>query len=319
LTSSRRSRLAWLAAALPLLGGCGGAALQRPTETRPIELTDVPFFPGTRYQCGPAALATLLAAAGAGVTADGLVDEVYVPGLRGSLEAELLGATRRHGFIPYVLAAEPTALLAELDAGRPVLVLQNFGLEHLALWHYAVVVGIDARHVILRSGTKRRQRERAARFLRTWQRGANWAFVAIRPGDLPATAAAPAYVRSLAGAERFLRPEAGAAAHAAALERWPDDELVLFAAATFAFEAGDLARATDLYRKLLVDAPHHAAARNNLANVLAARGCRTEASAAARAALGDVAEDDPLYAAIRDTATELARAPAPSLADAHCD
>ena len=69
-----------------------------------------------------AALATVLKHAGANVDADGLVREVYVEGLRGSLQLELLGATRRHGFIPYVLAPEADALVAELAARRPVLV-----------------------------------------------------------------------------------------------------------------------------------------------------------------------------------------------------
>ena len=104
----------------------------------------MPFFPQTEYQCGPAALATVLAHAGANVDAEGLVREVYVEGLRGSLQPELLGATRRHGFIPYVLEREASALVAELAGNRPVLVLQNLGVDRVPVWHYAVVVGIEA-------------------------------------------------------------------------------------------------------------------------------------------------------------------------------
>jgi hypothetical protein len=46
------------------------------------------------------------------------------------LQPELLGATRRHGLIPYVLAPDPSALTAELAARRPVLVLQNVNPVH---------------------------------------------------------------------------------------------------------------------------------------------------------------------------------------------
>ena len=80
---------------------------------------------------------------------------------------------------------------------------------------------------------------------------------------------------------------------------------MLFAAAGQRHTVGDLAGATALYRQLLTTAPHHVAARNNLANALAARGCRAEALAEARAALADVAPTDELAPAVRDTLAEL--------------
>jgi predicted double-glycine peptidase len=305
LISSTRSSAALLVVAL-LAAGCAGAPQLPPAAA--VELTTVPFFAQTDYQCGPAALATVLAHSGADVDAEGLVREVYVEALRGSLQPELLGATRRHGFIPYVIAPEASALLAELEARRPVLVLQNLGLERTPIWHYAVVVGVAADNVILRSGTQQRRVERSSRFLRSWQRGDNWAFVALTPGELPATANAGAYVRALAGAEPLLEAAAAERGYRAALERWPDDELVLFAAAGQRHAAGDLTGATALYRRLLRTAPQHVAARNNLANVLAARGCHAEALAEARRALTDAAPDDELAAAVRDTLAEVERA-----------
>jgi hypothetical protein len=313
LISSRRSRLAAglvVAAAFAALGGCATAPRpQLPADAASIELTRVPFFPQTDYQCGPAALATVLADAGRAVDADGLVREVYVAGLRGSLQAELLGATRRHGLIPYVLAPDPAALFAELAAGRPVLVLQNLGVQRVPVWHYAVVVGLEreADRVILRSGTEQRRVETTARFLQSWQRGANWAFVVLEPGSLPATATADLYVRALAGAEPLLPPKRAADAFATALRSWPDDELVLFAAAGHALDTGDSAAAVELYRRLLGRAPRHAAARNNLANALAASGCPVAALAEARTALADASPADELYGAIRDTVETLER------------
>jgi hypothetical protein len=304
------TRSSALLAAL-LVAGCAGAP-QLPPTTAPVELTAVPFFPQTEYQCGPAALATLLAHAGADVDAERLVPEVYVDGLRGSLQPELLGATRRHGFIPYVLAPEAGALAAELAARRPVLVLQNLGFERVPVWHYAVVVGISGSDVILRSGTQQRRIERGARFLRSWQRGESWAFVAVRPGELPATATAGAYVRAVAGAEQLLDAAAAERSYRAALDRWPSDELVLFGAAGQRLRAGDFAGATSLYRRLLAAAPQHVAARNNLANALAARGCHAEALAEARTALAALAPDDELAPAVRDTVAEIEQAAAQS-------
>ncbi len=318
MISSRRSRAAALCAALLIATGCAGTSSLLPEGSAPIELTNVPFFPQTEYECGPAALATVLAHAGAAVDADGLVREVYVEGLRGSLQAELLGATRRHGFIPYVLSPEPSALLAELGAGRPVLVLQNLGFEKVPVWHYAVVVGTDGDDVILRSGTEQRRLERRARFLRSWQRGSYWAFVVLEPGSMPATAAAPSYARAVAGAEPLLPSAATAAAYAAGLRRWPDDELVLFGAAGFALGAHDSARAIELYRRLLAAAPGNAAARNNLANALAERGCLGEALREAQAALASVDAADALYDPIRDTVAELEAAAAKGASSVAC-
>ena len=308
MISSRRSKASIGAAALALFG-CAGAP-QLPPDVSVAELTAVPFFSQTDYQCGPAALATVLKNAGVDVDADALVPEVYAPGLRGSLQAELLGATRRHGFIPYVIEPEPSALAAELAARRPVLVLQNMGVQRVPVWHYAVVVGLSADEVILRSGTEERRIESGSRFLREWQRGSNWAFVALAPGELPASDAAGGYIRALAGAEPLRGAAASERSYRAALERWPSDELVLFASAGQRYAAGDLTEATALYRRLLAAAPQNAAARNNLANVLADRGCHDEALAEARAALAAVSPADELGAAVRDTVAELERATA---------
>jgi tetratricopeptide (TPR) repeat protein len=312
ISSIKSSRLRELLAVSLLLDGCAGTPLELPAGSAPTELAGVPFFPQTDYQCGPAALATVLAHAGAPVDADGLVAEVYIEGLRGSLQPELLGATRRNGLIPYVLAPDAAALFAELRAGRPVLVLQNLGFDRAPVWHYAVVIGFDrdADRVILRSGTEQRLLTRGARFQRTWQRGANWAFVALAPGELPASATPALYVRALAGAEPLLDREQNAAAFAAAVARWPNDELVLFAAAGRHLSEGDLPSATMLYRRLLSAAPEHAAARNNLANVLAERGCYAEALTESRAALAAVEPGSQLYAAITDTAATIERAAA---------
>jgi hypothetical protein len=310
LISSTRSSAASAVAALGIaaLGvfGCA-AAPQLPANARTEELTAVPFFPQTEYQCGPAALATVLAHAGADVDAEALVREVYVEGLRGSLQPELLGATRRHGFIPYVIESEASALLGELADSRPVLVLQNLGLARVPVWHYAVVVGIQGDNVILRSGTDERRIEPGARFLRSWQRGASWAFVVLEPGELPATATPDAYVRALAGAELLLDRAAAERGYRAALARWPGDPLVQFAAAAQRQAAGDYPEAMALYREVLASVPQHAAARNNLALLLAERGCYTEALVEARAALADIELDDELREAIADTVADLER------------
>jgi tetratricopeptide (TPR) repeat protein len=122
----------------------------------------------------------------------------------------------------------------------------------------------------------------------------------------------------LSGAEPLLAAPQTAAAYAAALERWPNDELVLFAAAGHKLGARDLLGATALYRQLLAAAPQHAAARNNLANVLADRGCYADALREARTALATIDATNELYAAISSTVAELERSTDTAVAAASC-
>jgi tetratricopeptide (TPR) repeat protein len=296
--------------AATLVAGCASQthfAEQLPS----MELADVPFFAQTAYQCGPAALATILANEHVPVDAQALSPAVYVSGLHGTLQAELLAATRRYGLIPYVLTDE-RALFTELRAGRPVLVLQNLGLKKIPVYHYAVIVGFDAERerVILRSGTQRRRAERIRKFLHTWTLAGNWAFVAVRPGALPATAAPEPYVRAVADAEPTLGAAAARKAYETAYAHWPNDDLVVFAAANRNFADGRFADAEQGYRRLIDRQPDSAPARNNLANVLLAQGRVSEALQQARAAQALVSEQAGLRPAIEDTLAEIRAAAA---------
>ena len=75
-------------------------ALSKADASRAVELSRTPFFPQTRYHCGPAALATVLDGSGVDVKPDQLSASVYLPGKKGSLQIEMVAATRRYGRLP---------------------------------------------------------------------------------------------------------------------------------------------------------------------------------------------------------------------------
>lgn len=293
-----------LAAAALLVAGC--AATGRPVSdfsSEPVELTATPFFPQERFQCGPAALATLLVESGVEVTPDELVDEVYLPGREGSLQAELVAATRRHGRLPYVLLPEQEALAAEVAAGRPVLVLQNLGVSLFPGWHYAVVVGMDPGEdtFVLRSGIERRRVTDRSVFLRTWSRGDNWALVALEAGELPATDDPAGYLRAVAAAEGTGHLPLAAAGYRAALSRWPGNRLARLGLANVALTRGELKQAEARYRMLLADQPDDLVAMNNLAETLARAGRVEEARQLIAQALASAGAGHPLLPVLRAT------------------
>lgn len=301
-----------LAAAVLVLAGCVSGPPLLPADAPAVELHETPFFPQADYQCGPAALATVLHSAGAARDPEALVEQVYVPARQGSLQVELLAATRRAGRIPYLIDPGLGALRAELDAGRPVLVLQNLGHGLLPVWHYAVVIGLDpvADQVVLRSGTERRLLSPARDFLRSWRLADHWGFVVLRPGEVPAAADPTRYLQTLASSERHLSPLARRDAYQAALVRWPGNPTARFGLAYALHAAGDLPGAESAYRELLTRHPRHAAAYNNLAEVLGARGCLAQARAAAERALAIARTDAPaLVDAIRETRDSIPPGP----------
>ncbi|MFU8765010.1 MAG: PA2778 family cysteine peptidase [Haliea sp.] len=300
-------------ALVALVSACASTAPPSPDQA-PRELVAVPFFPQTEYQCGPAALATVLVHSGVATSPDALAPQVYLPGRQGSLQLELLAAARRAGRIPFTLEATPQALLAELEAGNPVLVLQNLGLRSLPRWHYAVVVGYEPtrERVILRSGSERRRQESWTHFIASWARADFWGLVVPRLGEIPASARGDSIGSDLARQEGLLQPGVTLAAWESALARWPQEPDILFATANARRTAADQEAAAALYRRLLLLAPEHMAGRNNFADLLLQAGC--PAAAAGIVAPAQAAAPG-LAALVQDAVSRTAEAIASALSN----
>ena len=318
-----RRALAWPARAFLLLALLGlGACAVNPKLAlpagEPLRLEGVPFHPQTEYQCGPAALAGILGASGVSITPEQLAPQVYLPKRQGSLQLELLGATRRAGRIPYVIDREPDALLAELDAQRPVLVLQNVLTPSVPRWHYAVVMGSDpARNrLLLNTGVHAAKPTGARGFLRTWDWANRWGIVALRPGELPARADPLRYAEAVAAFEPVGGAAAARQAWEAARSRWPEDHRAYLALGNLDHAAGDREAALASFARGLAAAPREPVLSNNYASVLAETGCPAKARRVLDEALEVLAPQSPWREALLASRAAL---PAVGADPSRCD
>jgi tetratricopeptide (TPR) repeat protein len=273
---------------LPQTAALLGAAPDHLPDGLPLksELDATAFFAQTELQCGPAALATVLFAAGVeDATPERLASEVFLPGREGSLQLEMLGGARRHGVLPVLLPEQLDALLREVAAGRPAVVLLNLGLSFAPRWHYAVVIGhdLDRAEVILRSGETRREAMLMRTFEHTWARSGRWAFVVVAPGQLPLTASEAAVTQACIGFERVAEARLAARAYDAAAQRWPTSLVLGLGLGNTRYAAGDIAGAASAFERA-AQTHDSAAAWNNLAQAEARLGHVEQARVAAQKA-----------------------------------
>jgi len=251
------------------------------------ELTAVPFHVQDDFLCGPATLAMVFNAAGVKAEVAGLTPQVYLPGRQGSLQVEMLGATRRNGLVAYQVPSGLESVLREVAAGTPVVVLLNLSLRLLPLWHYAVVIGYDlgAGEVVLRSGKRERLAYPMGLFEFLWQDSAHWAMVALPPGRVAATAEEPGFAAAVAALEQAGRRTEARESYRALLTRWPTSHIGLVGLGNTEYAMGNKAGAEAAFRRAALAHRDSAVAYNNLAHVLSELGRLMDAEAAARHAV----------------------------------
>ncbi|MGY6554194.1 MAG: PA2778 family cysteine peptidase [Wenzhouxiangella sp.] len=310
-----RLRLAASALALMLvLSGCAGFGQSSREALEPFDqahlIAPLAFYPQTELHCGPAALATVLDHSGLGVDYAALVERVYLPGRGGTLQVELLAATRSLNRIPWVLQADARAVLDEVVAGRPVLVLENQGLRRVPFWHYAVVIGFDPERqtIIQHSGTEAYLDRPMRRWLRDWHLAGRWALITLPPGQLPLEVDQARWLQTLADFEAVAEPAAALTAWQSTTERWPDIALAWLGQGNSYYRLGNTAAAIDAFERALQLNPDQPAASFNLAWLLLAQ----DEACAAMALLDGLREHPGLQTRVDDAWSAAQRACADS-------
>lgn len=270
------------------LSGCASFTPPAAPIASVAELEAVPFYPQDAYQCGPAALATVLGWAGQSVTPQYLAEQLYIAERKGSLQIELLAATRQQGLLAYVHPNGYDDLWRLLEHGVPVLVLQNLAFSWYPQWHYAVVVGYDAgqRKVLLRSGRNRLRRESLTDFARSWEASGHWMMSVHRPGELPPGAQEAELLAAASALESTGQRPAALQFYRAATQQWPNSMLAWMALGNAHYQSADYEAAQAAYQRAGQVAPEHPAPSHNLAWALIRQGdsgaARVHAAAAVR-------------------------------------
>ncbi|WP_291831658.1 PA2778 family cysteine peptidase [Marinobacter sp.] len=252
-----------------------------------VLLDNVPFYPQEKYQCGPASLATMLNTQGLATDPDILKELVYLPGRQGSLQVEMVAGARSHDMVVYPLATNIDAVLSEVTAGNPVLVMQNLRFNWWPQWHFAVVVGYDSDKevLILNTDTRRHYRMPYKTFHATWDRASRWAMVILPPDKLPETAETLPYLRAAHDLEITGHTLAAQKAYETAEHRWPDQPAPIMAQGNLAYDQHKPATAAAHFLRVVNRFPDFPEGWNNLAYALDASASPKQAAEALACAI----------------------------------
>lgn len=268
-------------------------------------LQDIPYFPQIEDQCGPASLATLLVMRGIDVSPEQLRGKIYIPDKQGAVTTEIVARARQYGLLAYVLVPTLSDVLAEINAGNPVLVMQNLAFNWMPRWHFSVAIAynLEKQTISLRSGNEVQHEVGFDLFEKTWRRAHSWAMVIVPADQLPATATETRMVGAANALEQVGEIVPALSAYKALLAAWPDNAMAKFGAGNSAYALGHYDEAEQFFLSYLDSQAEASAGWNNLAYAYLKRGCTVEAKKAITCA----ARMDPENSSILDSYREISK------------
>jgi len=165
--------------------GCGAksfAPIQPGIEARGHYIGGVPFFRQTEQDCGPAALAGVLAFHGKPADLKTITASIYLPKLRGTLPMDLERYAKGSGLTTTSPDGTADALRSAVRKNIPVICLLDLGFGPYRQPHYVTVIGFDDGNglFILHDGTTPNETMDYEAFDKKWARAGRWMIV-IQP------------------------------------------------------------------------------------------------------------------------------------------
>ncbi|AFY01058.1 hypothetical protein Bdt_1360 [Bdellovibrio bacteriovorus str. Tiberius] len=250
------------------------------------EISGVPFIEQSEGHCGPATLTMALQWAGNSVSLATVTSQVYTPGMKGSLQTDMISAARRQGMVAVPVTGVQN-LLREVRGGHPVIVFENLALSWLPQWHYAIVYGFDpaSEEVTMHSGPESGKRWDIRKFERSWKLGDYWGLVVLPPGQLSVTASERAHVTAAAALESLGKNLEAEKAYQSILARWPQSLAAYVGLGNIHFSRKQYSQAIRNLQKATSLQPESAVVWYNLTMAQAALGQISEARKSAKQAL----------------------------------
>jgi tetratricopeptide (TPR) repeat protein len=297
-------------AALFILSGCVAKDPLPHGKVYPSTSINVPFIPPREDLCGSTSIQMVAqywqsnSKYSPKLSLQELDQRTLLPLKGGTLQVELVSAARANGLIAYPLEPNFDALLSELIAQHPVIVLINRSYSWYPLWHYIPVNGYDTRRKEFLTHFSDQPNEPIGikTFAELWKRSENWGVVLLPPGEIPASATSKKFLRSVYELEKVGMVEEAIRSYQSALIRWPEDLDIHFILGNSYYRVDRLSEAEESYRRFLSRNPIHPLALNNLALLLSKTGKKTEGLALLDHA---VSKDPEVQKMLRETREEI--------------
>lgn len=291
----------FLLALLSCLAACASVPKQTETllaaKTFPVSskhvIEDVPFIKQSAGHCGPAALTMALNFSGNKSAVDEVASQVYTPGMNGSLQTDMISASRRQGMMAIPITGLE-ALLKEVEAGNPVIVFENLSVSWFPQWHYAVVFGYDLekQEVMMHSGPEEFKHWDLRKFERSWMLGDYWGLVVFPPEKVSATASEASHISAAAALEQIGKWAEAETAYYRILKQWPKSLGAFIGLANIAYSEKEYSKAEMYLEQALKAHPEAAVAWHNLAFAQSASGDNKKARESAIEALKRVSPEN---------------------------
>ena len=159
---------------------CSCATLQETNQGNIIE--NVPFYPQTSYQCGPASLAGVLNYWGVKVTTDEIAGEIYSASARGTLDIDMVLYAQKKGLLATQYEGNLEDVRKNVASGHPIIVLVGYGFSLIQKNHFMVIIGYNDHGVIVNSGKDNNKFIPEKDFLESWERTKFWTLL-IKPNE----------------------------------------------------------------------------------------------------------------------------------------
>lgn len=229
-------------------------------------IPDVPFINQSVGQCGPATLTMAMNAIGKNLSVEEIASQVYTPGMKGTLQTDMITGARRQGLIAIPIDSLDS-LLKEVAAGNTVIIFENLALTWFPQWHYALVFGYDLSRevVIMHSGPEQNKEWDIRKFERSWKLGDYWGLLVLPPNKLSQTGNEISHANASVSLEQFKKTEEAKTAYLAMLNRWPKSLSALIGLGNLEFEKKNYINSVAYLKTATHEHPHVSSAWHNLA------------------------------------------------------